>query len=325
MGGIVRGSGGASLSGIAQLESASPSDLAYAEGRSGIVRAAQSRAGCILVEDSSGFSGRTTIEVSRPKLAFIRAARVLVPSPVTPAGIHPSAIVAASAILGEGVRVGPHVAIEENVTVGDGTAIEAGGFLGAGVEVGRDCLLYPRVTLYPGARLGDRVILHAGVVIGSDGFGYVFAGGRHEKFPQAGGVVIEDEVEIGSNSTVDRGSLGVTTIGAGTKVDNLVQIAHNVRLGCRCIVAAQTGISGSVEIGDDVVIGGQVGIGDHVRIESRAVIGSGAGILPGKIIHRGSVVWGTPARPLAEVKRLHAHLAALPELARKVKEMSKRK
>jgi UDP-3-O-[3-hydroxymyristoyl] glucosamine N-acyltransferase len=180
------------------------------------------------------------------------------------------------------------------------------------------------VTLYPGAQIGNRVILHAGVVVGSDGFGYVFAEGCHQKFPQLGQVIIEDDVEIGSNSTVDRGSLGTTQIGQGTKIDNLVQIAHNVKIGRHCVIAAQTGISGSCEIGDYVVMGGQVGMGDHARVEDRAVLGGGAGILPGKIVRKGETVWGRPARPLAEFKRMYAQFARLPRLAEKVKELSQK-
>jgi UDP-3-O-[3-hydroxymyristoyl] glucosamine N-acyltransferase len=192
------------------------------------------------------------------------------------------------------------------------------------VQVGAQCVFYPRVTVYSGARIGNRVILHAGVVVGSDGFGYVFGDGRHHKFPQLGQVIIEDDVEIGSNTTVDRGSLGTTIIGQGTKIDNLVQIAHNVRIGRHCVIAAQAGISGSVEIGDYVVMGGQVGIGDHVRVEERAVLGGQAGILPGKIIRKGSTVWGTPARPLAEFKKQYAHLSNLPGLEQKVRELFRR-
>ncbi|MGH9377791.1 MAG: UDP-3-O-(3-hydroxymyristoyl)glucosamine N-acyltransferase [Terriglobia bacterium] len=319
--GRAQGNGRAPLSGVAQLEQAKASELAYAEGSRALARAAASQAGCILVQDSSSLPHQTTIEVSHPKLAFIQAAQALAPKATPPSGIHPGAVISPLAALGEGVYAGPGVVIEDGVRVGARTALMAGVCLGAGAEIGADCVLHPSVTLYPGARLGNRVVLHAGVVIGGDGFGYVFAEGRHQKFPQVGGVVIEDDVEIGCNSTVDRGSLGTTIVGAGTKIDNLVQIAHNVRIGRHSIVAAQTGISGSVEIGDYVVIGGQVGIGDHVRIENRAVVGSGAGILPGKIVHEGSVVWGTPARPLAEFKKLYAHFASLPELARKVKEI----
>jgi UDP-3-O-[3-hydroxymyristoyl] glucosamine N-acyltransferase len=245
------------------------------------------------------------------------------PAPVA-SGIHPTAVVSPEAKLAAEVSVGPHAVIERGVSVGAGTRIAAGVFLGENVQVGAQCVLYPRVTVYAGARLGDRVILHAGVTVGGDGFGYVFADGRHQKFPQLGQVVIENDVEIGCNSTVDRGSLGTTVIGQGTKIDNLVQVAHNVRIGRHCVIAAQTGISGSVEIGDYVVMGGQVGIGDHVRVEEGATLGGGAGILPGKIVRRGETVWGRPARPLREFKRMYAHLSNLPHLAEKVKELSRR-
>jgi UDP-3-O-[3-hydroxymyristoyl] glucosamine N-acyltransferase len=197
-------------------------------------------------------------------------------------------------------------------------------FLGEGAQVGAQCVLYPRVTVYPGARIGNRVILHAGVVVGSDGFGYVLAEGRQHKFPQVGQVIIEDDVEIGANTTLDRGSLGMTVVGQGTKIDNLVQIAHNVKIGRHCVIAAEVGISGSVEVGDYVVMGGQVGIGDHARVEERAVLGGGAAILPGKIVRKGETVWGSPARPLAEFKRMYAHLSNLPNLAQKVKAISER-
>src|ERR1019366_7834533 len=169
--------------------------------------------------------------------------------------------------------VGPNVVVEGGVTEGAKTRLSAVVFLGQGVRVGAHCVLHPRVTVYPGAQIGDRVILHAGAAIGSDGFGYVLAEGRHVKFPQLGKIVIEDDVEIGSNTTLDRGSLGSTVIGQGTKIDNLVQIAHNVKIGRHCIIVSQTGISGSVDIGDYVVMAGQVGIGDHVRIEDRVTIG----------------------------------------------------
>jgi len=208
--------------------------------------------------------------------------------------------------------------------VGERTRLAAGVIVGEGVEIGADCVLHPGVTIYPRARLGNRVILHAGVVIGGDGFGYVLAEGRHNKFPQLGGVIIEDDVEIGCNSTVDRGSLGSTVIGQGTKIDNLVQIAHNVRIGKHCVIVAQTGISGSVTVGDYAVIGGQVGIGDHVTIEDGATIASGGGVLPGKIVRKGSVIWGVPGRPLSMFKRQYAHLSRLPDLFRRVSELERR-
>jgi UDP-3-O-[3-hydroxymyristoyl] glucosamine N-acyltransferase len=324
LGGKLQGERGRVIRGVAGLESAGPDDLAYAEGARAVASAAHSRAGCILVVEGVPLEGQTTIAVANPKLAFIRAAEALLPPPAVTPGIHPTAVIAPDARLAPDASVGANAVIGSGVSVGEGARLGPGVVLGEGVQVGAQCVFYPRVTVYSGARIGNRVILHAGVVVGSDGFGYVFGEGRHHKFPQLGQVIIEDDVEIGSNTTVDRGSLGTTIIGQGTKIDNLVQIAHNVRIGRHCVIAAQAGISGSVEIGDYVVMGGQVGLGDHVRVEERAVIGGQAGILPGKIIRKGSTVWGTPARPLAEFKKQYAHLSNLPSLAQKVKELFRR-
>ncbi len=324
LGGRVRGEGSREIRGVAGLESAAPDELAFAEGARALARAETSRAGCILVAKGVSIPGQTTLAVAQPKLAFIRAAEALRPAPSFPAGIHSTAVIAPGAELAADVSVGAHVVVESGARVGAGTRLGAGVFLGESVQVGTQCVLHPHVSVYSGARIGDRVILHSGVVVGSDGFGYVFAQGRHLKFPQLGQVIIEDDVEVGSNSTIDRGSLGTTLIGAGTKIDNLVQIAHNVGIGRHCVIAAQTGISGSAEIGDFVVMGGQVGVGDHVRIGDRAVIGGQAGILPGKEVRKGATLWGTPARPLAEFKRMYSHLSNLPKLAQKVKELSRK-
>jgi len=322
VGGRAEGDGEREIRGVAALETATEQELAFAEGELALKRAADSRAGCLLVSEGASVAGRTTVAVRHLRLAFIRAAEALYSSRTAHPGIHPTALIAEDARLGAGVSVGPYVVIESGAQVGEETRLGAGVFLGEGVTLGARCVLHPRVSIYPGVLVGNRVILHAGVVLGSDGFGYLFAEGRHHKFPQLGGLIIEDDVEIGSNSTVDRGSLGTTRIGEGTKIDNLVQIAHNVRIGRHSIVAAQTGISGSTEVGEYVVMGGQVGIGDHARIGDGAVIGGGTGILPGKAVRKGSVMWGTPARPLAEFKKMYAHLSRLPALARKVKELS---
>jgi UDP-3-O-[3-hydroxymyristoyl] glucosamine N-acyltransferase len=311
LGAVLEGDATREIRGVAGLENAGPHELTYAEGERAMEKAARCRAGCILVMAGVSIPGQTTLAVAHPKFAFVRAAEILRPASPPKAGIHPTAIVASDAQLASSVEVGPHVVIESGATVGRGTRLGAGTFLGEGATIGTHCVLYPRVTLYPGARVGNRVIIHAGAVIGSDGFGYVSAEGRYHKFPQLGQVVIEDDVEIGSNSTVDRGSLDTTVIGAGTKIDNLVQIAHNVKIGRHSVIAAQTGISGSSIVGDSVVMGGQVGIGDHARIEDAAVLGGGAGILPGKVVRKGSIVWGRPARPLAEFKRMYALLSRL--------------
>jgi UDP-3-O-[3-hydroxymyristoyl] glucosamine N-acyltransferase len=324
LGGILAGDAEREIRGVAALESAGASELAYVESPRSLGLAVASHAGCLLVPEGVSLAGQTIIAVRHPKLALIRAAEALHLPSSPPAGIHATAAVAPDAQLAPDCSVGAHAVIESGVSVGAGTRLLPGVFLGAGVRVGGQCILHPHVTVYPGAQIGDRVILHAGVVVGSDGFGYVLAEGRHAKFPQLGKIVIEDDVEIGSNTTLDRGSLGSTVIGEGTKIDNLVQIAHNVKIGRHCIIVSQTGISGSTEVGDYVVMAGQVGVGDHARIGDRVVIGGQAGVLPGKIVRQGSAVWGTPCRPMSEFKKSTARLARLDALAEKVKALAQR-
>ena len=312
------------ISGVAALGSASSMDLAFAAGAGDLAEAVRSGAGCILIPQNASVEGRTTIAVPQPKLAFILAAEALLPPARPVLGAHPTSVVMPGASIGNAVSLGPHAVVESGARVGARSVLKAGVSVGEEAEIGEDCVLYHGVTIYPAAHIGNRVILHAGVVIGGDGFGYVLAEGEHLKFPQIGSVTIEDDVEIGANTTIDRGSLGGTVIAQGTKIDNLVQIAHNVRIGKHCVIAAQTGISGSVKVGDYCVIGGQVGIGDHVEIEEGACIASKAGILPGKIVRKRTTVWGIPGRPLDVFKRQFAHLSRLPDLARRVSELEKR-
>jgi len=222
-----------------------------------------------------------------------------------------------TAYLGANAAVEERVVIAERVTIGDATRIGAGSVIGAGVSIGRDCTLYPNVTLYPGTRIGNHVIIHAGAVLGSDGFGYVRdkTTGRYEKFPQIGRLEIEDHVEIGANTTIDRGALEVTRIGRGTKIDNLVHIGHNCQIGEDVVIAAQTGFSGSIVVENNVVLGGQVGIGEHARIGEGVMLGGQGGVLPKKILRgKGVAFWGTPAQPLREYLK---QLAALARLAKK--------
>jgi UDP-3-O-[3-hydroxymyristoyl] glucosamine N-acyltransferase len=253
----------------------------------------------------------------QPRLAFARAAELLCPQQRPTAGIHPSAVVHKSARLGKGVAVGAHAVISEKVTIGDNCAIGPGTFVGAGVRIGADCDIKSNVSIYPGTTIGDRAVIHAGTVLGSDGFGFVRdeQTGRYTKFPQVGRLEIGDDVEIGANSTVDRGALDATVIGRGTKVDNMVHVGHNVRIGEDVVIAAQTGISGSSVIEDGAVIAGQVGIADHVTIESGAILGAQCGVPSGKVIRgKGVLFWGTPARP---IKQYLKELAALARLAKK--------
>jgi len=271
-------------------------------------------AGCVITAQALLRSGWNAIISEVPKLDFARAAQLLCPRPVGTGVRHGTSVISSEAIIGRNVDIGPYVSVEAGSFVGDGCILKTGVVVEANCRLGTQCILHPRVVLYPGVEIGSRVTLHAGVVVGGDGFGYIFDGQRQEKFPQAGRVVIEDDVEIGCNTTIDRGSLGTTRIGSGAKIDNLVQIAHNVQIGRGVIIAAQTGISGSTVIEDFAIIGGQVGFGDHARVESGVIIGSKAGVLPGKIVRRGEVYWGVPVRPLREYKRLNALFGRLPEM-----------
>jgi UDP-3-O-[3-hydroxymyristoyl] glucosamine N-acyltransferase len=297
LGGAWEGEGEREIRGVAALEDAGPEDVAFAAGGRAEKQAEASRAGCLLVSEGYGNrSGRTAIRVRDPRAAMARTILRLHP-PAKPApGVHPTAVIGAEVHIGEGASIGAGCAIGDRVHIGEGT------------------ILYPRVTIYHDVRIGRKAILHSGCVIGADGFGFVFTGGAYEKFPQIGEVEIGDRVEIGANSCVDRAALGVTSIGEGTKLDNLVHVGHNCRIGRHVVVAAQTGFSGGVVVEDYAVIGGQVGIGDKARIESKAVLGSGSGVLTSKIVRAGQVMWGTPARPLKEYLE---QLAALSRLAKK--------
>jgi UDP-3-O-[3-hydroxymyristoyl] glucosamine N-acyltransferase len=325
LGAKLHGDAHAPIAGLANPESATAEDLIYVDSPRQAERVAGSAARCVLAAPGAILPGKTILEVENPKLAFAKAAAWLLPQPQLRPEIHPTAIVAGTARLAPNIRIGPYVVIEDEVEIGTGTAVDAFCFLGRGARVGENCRLHPRVTLYAGARLADRVEVHSGAVVGGDGFGYVFGDGRHIKFPQIGSVEIGDDVEIGCNTTIDRGSLDATQIGTGVKIDNLVQVAHNVRIGRNTVVAAQVGISGSCTIGAQVLIGGQVGIAPHCTLEDDAIIGAQAGIPSGKTIRRGQTVWGTPARPFARFKEQYAWLSRLPELAERVRKLEQAK
>lgn len=286
---------------VASLRTATADALVFIENESLLPEALASGAAAILLPLNAAEVDHETplLRVRHPKLAFAHAARLL--ASVRQAGIH------AAAVTGQ-------------ASIGAGTSIAAGCVLADDVTIGQGCTLYPHVTIYAGTTIGDRVVLHAGVVLGADGFGYVRDGatGEYTQFPQQGTLVIEDDVEIGANTTIDRGALEETRIGRGTKIDNLVHIGHNVRVGRNVVIAAQTGISGSTIIGDNAVIGGQVGMGDHATVGDGVIVGSGAGILPHKKLHGpGQVFWGVPARPLQTYLR---ELATLARLSRNAKE-----
>jgi UDP-3-O-[3-hydroxymyristoyl] glucosamine N-acyltransferase len=325
LGATFEGDGERELAGVAQLESAGAGDLAFVAGRKGAAQAEESAAGCLLVPmdwDNSG--NRTAIRVPEPRTAFARAMSRFHPTAELKPGVHSTAVVGKDVELGALVYVGPHAVIGDGTRIGVASSIGAGSIVGKRVVIGEGCTLHPNVTVYDNVDIGRGTILHSGAVIGADGFGYVMDRDRWHKFPQVGRVEIGEFVEIGANSCVDRAALGVTSIGEGTKLDNMVHVGHNCRIGRHVVVAAQTGFSGGVVVEDYAVIGGQVGIGDKARIESRSVLGSGCGVLTSKIVRSGETVWGTPARPLKQHLEQLANLARLPDLRREVAEIKRR-
>src|SRR5579864_1854308 len=324
LGSSLQGESGLVLKGIASPEAAEAEDLIYLDSSRHIERVVRSAARCVITSPDLPVSGKTLILAAQPKVAFARAAAWLVPSSAIACGVHPTAVIAQSAHLARGAAVGPFTVIEEDVDIGEETQIGAHCFFGRGTRLGRNCRIYPRVTLYAGVKIGNNVVVHSGAVLGCDGFGYVTDQGKHWKFPQAGALEIADDVEIGANTTVARGSLGITRLESQVKVDNLVHLAHNVQVGGRTLVAAQTGIAGSSVIESDVMIGGQVGIADHCRLEAGSMAGAQAGIPSGKIIRRGQTVWGTPARPIERFKEQYGWFTRLPELAERIRALEER-
>ncbi|MBZ5549735.1 MAG: UDP-3-O-(3-hydroxymyristoyl)glucosamine N-acyltransferase [Acidobacteriia bacterium] len=321
LGGRLLGDGSASVSSVSSLQSSNAESIVFVEDAKHLGAALASPAAAIIAGD---FAGQVTARkplliVSQPRLAFARAAKLLHDTKDRDRDIHPSAIVPPSVQLGKGVSVGPRTVLGRDVKIGDGTTLGAGCVVGDRAAIGTHCRLDAHVTLYPGTILGDRVVVQAGAVLGSEGFGYVRDSetGRYEQFPQVGRLVIEDDVEIGANSTVDRGALDETRIRRGTKIDNLVHVGHNVQIGQDVVIAAQTGLSGSAVVEDNVIIGGQVGIANHVRIEEGAILGAQSGIPTKKVIRgKGVVFWGTPARPIREYLK---ELAFLSRSARRNK------
>jgi UDP-3-O-[3-hydroxymyristoyl] glucosamine N-acyltransferase len=320
VGGRLLGDGEVVLEELAPLERAGPRSLGFLVAARYLAAFARSSAGAVLMAEEFASETRgpkTRIVVTDPADALARAAAAFAPPGISAQGIDPTARVSPDASLGQGVTLGPFVVVEEGARIGDRTRLGAGTYIGAGVTLGEDCLLGPHVVCYQGSRLGNRVSIKAGAVVGGSGFGFLPGTEGHRRLPNLGSCVLGDDVEVGSQTCIDRGTFDDTVIGRGTKVDNLVQVGHNVRIGARCLIMATTGIAGSVSIGDDVVITGGVGIADHAVIEDRVTIGAKSVIFATRIA-AGSVVSGYPARSHREFLRAQAALYRLAPLVAKL-------
>lgn len=324
-GGTLDGDGDVLLYGANTLEDATPRDIAFADGEKGFPVARKSRAGCVVVPPAFERDASATLIVSaNPRTAFAEIVKALYARAPEPAHIHPTAVIHESVVMGDNCSIGAFVTIDAGTVIADGCRIAAGCRVGSHVAINANSVLHPNVTLYDGVKLGARVVVHSGSVIGADGFGYTFERDHYEKFPQVGSVEVGDDVEIGANCCIDRAALGTTRIGDGTKLDNLVHVAHNCTLGRHVVVAAQTGFSGSVSVGDYAVIGGQAGIGEKAKIASKAVLGGKCGVLTGQRIEAGEPVWGIPARPLKQHLRNLAHVSRLPRTEAELTQVRKR-
>lgn len=320
--GEVAGDPSTPLTGFASAEGARSGDLTFAENDYYFARAEQGAATAILVPAEFTASSKVLIRVKNPRVAFAQVLPLFFPPPRFAPGIHPSAVVAPDAAIDPTVFVGPCAVVGAGCKIGARCIIESGTIVGDLSELGEEVHLFPRVTLYPGIRIGNRVSIHSGTVIGSDGFGYVLDSGRHLKIPQVGSVIVQDDVEIGANVTIDRGALGPTVIGKGTKIDNLVQVGHNVVIGEHSVLVAQVGVAGSTRLGNFVTLGGQVGVAGHLKLGNHVVVTAQSGVM--HHIGDGEKWLGTPARPDRQAKRQLIALQQLPELLRRVSDLEKR-
>lgn len=319
LGGEIAGDGSVVLAGFAAADLAKPGDLTFAENETYLARAEQSAASAILVPKEFAHGSKTLIRVANPRVAFARVLPLFFPEPAFAPGVHPTAVVAASAQIDPTAHIGPGCIVGERVHLGPRVVLQALAHVGDDARLGEDTRLFPRVTIYPRTSIGRRVRIHAGAVIGADGFGYVFDQGQQVKVSQVGNVVLHDDVEIGANTTIDRGTLGSTVIGQDTKIDNLVQIGHNVVIGEHCIIVSQTGIAGSTKLGDHVTLAGQVGLAGHLKIGNHVTVSAQSGVMTD--IPDGEKWFGAPARRDRETKRIYIALERLPEVLRRVKEL----
>ena len=314
--GEVVGDANATLTGFAMIDKAKVGDLTFAETPEYFAAAEASAATAIIASKDFSSDKKVVIRVANPRLAFAKALAIFFPEPKFAVGIHPSAVVAASAQVDPTAHIGPHCTIGERVKIGANCVLQSGNSVGDDSVLGDETNLFPNATIYSRTQIGKRVRIHAGAVIGSDGFGYVFDTSFHRKVPQIGNVILGDDVEIGANTTVDRAALGSTIIGKGTKIDNLVQVGHNVEIGEHCIFCAQVGISGSTKIGNHTVMAGQAGLAGHLKIGNKVTIGSKSGVMHN--IPDGEQWLGIPAQPDKQAKRVMIAMQRLPDLFKKI-------
>ena len=311
------------ITGLSGVKEAKQGDLTFIANPKYIPLLKTTNASAILTPRDVKVSGKPIIRTQNPSLAFSQIASLIFEADAFfPKDIHPTAIIAKDALIGKNVAIGPYTVIESRADIGDNTTIYSGCYVGHRTVLGKSCLVYPNVTIRERIAIGDRVIIHSGTVVGSDGFGYVWANGKHEKIPQIGTVIIEDDVEIGANATIDRARFNKTVIGQGTKIDNLVQIAHNVIMGKHCIIISQVGISGSTVIGDGVMLAGQVGVHGHLTVGDGVIAAARAGIT--KSIPPHTMIGGYPAQPYMVEQRLAAALRRVPSYIKTILDLQKR-
>ena len=319
--GDVVGDSSALLSGFAPADKARTGDLTFAENETYFARAEQSAASAIMIDGPFTSTRKVLIRVPNARIAFAKVLPLFFPEPTFQPGVHPAAVISTEAQVDPSAHVGPYCLIGEHAKIGPRVVLHSGVHVGAFSVVGADTQIFPNVTLYPRTQVGQRVRIHAGCVIGSDGFGYVLDNGVHRKVPQVGFVIIHDDVELGANVTVDRGALGATTIGRGTKIDNLVQVAHNVSIGDHCLIVAQAGIAGSTKLGNYVTLAGQVGLAGHLKIGNKVTVAAQSGVMHD--IPDGEKWLGYPAQPDRKTKRQILALHQLPDLLRRVADLER--
>jgi len=322
IGGELRGRGDIDIRGVAGIGEAQEGDITFITDEKHLRDVPACRASAVIVPRGAPELPVPSIAVKNPRYAFAQSLRIFHERPYVPGGVSERAVIGRNVVLGAGLTIHPCAVVSDGAKIGDRVTLYPGVFVGAGSVIGDDSVVYSNVSIREGVTIGKRVIIHCGAVIGSDGFGFVTEGGRHHKIPQVGGVIVEDDVEIGANTTIDRATIGMTIVKKGTKIDNLVQIAHNVTIGEHCLLASQTGIAGSTNVGSYVVMGGKTGIADHVAVGDRTMIGGGAGVT--KDVEAGQVIAGHPAIPLRDWLRSQTVFAKLPELKKLVAQLQNR-